>query len=166
MKLESVVVGRVVAPWGVKGEMKVEVMTDFPERFSPDEHVYIEGRRVAIEKSRWHKGTVILKLAGIETVEAAEALRGQFLEVPRAQLQALEEGEFYEFQIVGLAVWTTGGRLLGRVERVLRTGNNDVYVVAGEGGEVLIPAIDDVVKSVDLDRRRITVEAKEGLLPE
>lgn len=166
MEPESVVVGRVVAPWGVKGEMKVEVMTDFPDRFSPHEYVYIEGRRRAIEKSRWHKGKVILKLAGVDTVEVVEGLRGQFLEVPRAQAHPLSEDEYYHFQVVGLEVRTTDGRFLGRVASVLTTGNNDVYVVAGEGGEVLVPAIDDVVKSVDLERGRITVDAIEGLLTE
>jgi 16S rRNA processing protein RimM len=165
MDSDPIVVGRVVAPWGVKGEMKVEVMTDFPDRFSPEEAVYIGGSPVTIERSRWHKGMVILKLAEIDSAEAVERIRGQFMEVPREQVRPLSENEYYQFQVVGLEVWTTDGEFLGRIIRILPTGNNDVYVVLSGDREVLIPAIDDVVKSVDLEQGRIVIEVIEGLLP-
>jgi len=164
MDSDSIVVGRVVAPWGVKGEMKVEVMTDFPDRFSPEEEVYIDGCPVTIERSRWHKGMVILKLAKIDSVEAVEKIRGQFMEVPQGQVRPLPENEYYQFQVVGLEVWTTDGEFLGRITQILPTGNNDVYVVRSEDREVLVPAIDDVVKSVELEQGRIVIEVIEGLL--
>ncbi len=164
MDSDPIVVGRVVAPWGVKGEMKVEVMTDFPDRFSPEEAVYIDGNPVTIERSRWHKGMVILKLAEIDSAEAVEKIRGQFMEVPREQVRPLSENEYYQFQVVGLEVWTTDGEFLGCVSRILPTGNNDVYVVLSGDREVLIPAIDDVVKSLDLEQGRIVIEVIEGLL--
>ena len=164
MDSDSIVVGRVVAPWGVKGEMKVEVITDFPDRFSPEEQVYIDGSPVTIEMSKWHKGMVILKLAKIDSTEAVEKIRGQFMEVPQGQVRSLSENEYYQFQVVGLEVWTTDGEFLGRITQILPTGNNDVYVVRSEDREVLIPAIDDVVKSVELEQGRIVIEVIEGLL--
>jgi 16S rRNA processing protein RimM len=77
----------------------------------------------------------------------------------------LGEGEYYHFQILGLEVRTTSGEVLGRVEQIISTGSNDVFVVRGQRGEVLIPSVDDVVKSVDPAGGRIEVEVVEGLLP-
>jgi 16S rRNA processing protein RimM len=164
MDSQFIAVGRVLAPWGLRGEVKVEVMTDFPDRFSPQEKVYIEGRAVTIESSRWHRGRVILKLAAIDSVEDAERLRGRYLEVPHSQLRTLPEDEYYQFQLLGLEVWTTEGELLGQIDHILPTGSNDVYVVPYKQRELLIPGIEDVVKSVDLERGRIVIEVIDGLL--
>ena len=119
---------------------------------------------MTIETSRWHKGQVILKLATIDSVEAAQALSGRFLEVPLSKLHPLPADEYYRFQLIGLDVLTTGGELLGQIAKILPTGSNDVYVVPTEGGELLIPAIDDVVKSVDLGKACMVIEVIEGLL--
>jgi len=163
MNSQFIVVGQAIAPWGVRGEIKVEVMTDFPDRFSPQEEVYINGRPMTIERCRWHKGKVILKLATIDSVEAAEELRGRFLEVPLSKLRPLPEDHYYRFQLIGLDVLTTEGETLGQISQILPTGSNDVYVVPTKDGEVLIPAIDDVVKSVDLEKGCIVIEIIEGL---
>ena len=160
-----IIVGRVAAPWGVRGEVKVEVMTDFPDRFSALEEVHIDGCPVSIEKSRWHKGKVIIKLATVDSIEAAEKLRGRFLEIPQSKLRPLPEDQYYQFQLMGLEVCTTDGKLLGQIADILPTGSNDVYVVHGEQGELLIPAIEGVVKSVELETGRVIVELIEGLLP-
>lgn len=159
-----IVVGRVVAPWGVKGEMKVEVMTDFPDRFSPMEEVYIDGHPVSIERGRWHKGRVILKLASVDSIDAAEKLRGRFLEIPQSRLRPLPEDHYYQFQLMGLEVWTTEGERLGQIADILPSASNDVYVIRGDQGELLIPAIEDVVKSVELEKGRVIVQLIEGLL--
>ena len=164
MDYQFIVVGRVVAPWGARGEIKVEVMTDFPDRFSPQEEVHIDGRPMTIERSRLHQGRVILKLATIDSVEAAQGLRGRFLEVPQSQLRPLPKDEYYQYRLLGLEVWTTGGELLGRIANILPTGSNDVYIVPSRHGELLIPAIEDVVKSVELERGRIVIEVIKGLL--
>ena len=164
MDYQFIVVGRVVAPWGARGEIKVEVMTDFPDRFSPQEEVHIDGRPMTIERSRLHQGRVILKLATIDSVETAQGLRGRFLEVPQSQLRPLPKDEYYQYQLLGLEVWTTGGELLGRIANILPTGSNDVYIVPSRHGELLIPAIEDVVKSVELERGRIVIEVIKGLL--
>jgi len=160
-----VAVGRVVGPWGLHGDLKVESLTDFPERFAAGASVCLSGVAYAIERCRWQRGRVVLKLAGIDSATAAEALRDCLLEVPEEDLRPLGEGEYYHFQILGLEVRTTTGEVLGRVEQIISTGSNDVFVVRSQRGEILIPAVDDVVKSVNPAAGRIEVEAVEGLLP-
>jgi len=161
-----VAIGRVVAPWGVKGEVKVDILTDSPERFALLEKVYLgdKARPFALKGFRFHKGQVILKLEGCETRNDAEALRGMLVQIPLEETLPLEEGEYYEFEIIGLEVWTKEGDFLGEVKEIIYTGANDVYVVRGPKGEVLIPAIEEVILDVDLDRGRMTVELMEGLL--
>jgi len=160
-----VAVGRILGPWGLRGDVKVEPLTDFPERFAAGGHVYAGGVAYVIERCRWQRGHAVLKLAGIDGATAAEGMRHRLLEVPEEELRPLGEGEYYHFQILGLEVLTTSGEVLGRVEQIISTGSNDVFVVRGPRGEVLIPALDDVVKSVDPTAGRIEVEVVEGLLP-
>ena len=160
-----VAVGRIVGLWGLRGDLKVESLTDFPQRFAAGGSVWLAGVVHVIEKCRWQRGRAILKLVGVDSVTAAEALRHCLLEVPEDDLRPLGEGEYYHFQILGLEVRTTAGEVLGRVEQIISTGSNDVFVVRGSRGEVLIPAVDDVVKSVDTTAGRIEVEVVEGLLP-
>ena len=160
-----VVVGRVRAPRGLVGEVKVEPLTDFPDRFAPGETVWVRGRRLVVEGTRQHRKDLLLKLKGIDRPEDAEGLRDCLLEVPESELRPLAEGEFYRFQVVGLRVYDREGRALGEVVEVLPTRSNDVYVVRGALGELLVPAIDDVVKEVDVGGGRIVVELMEGMLP-
>jgi 16S rRNA processing protein RimM len=160
-----VAVGRILGPWGVRGDLKVESLTDFPQRFAAGSSVCLGGVAYAIERCRWQRGRALVKLAGIDSATAAEALRHRLLEVPEDELRPLGEGEYYHFQILGLEVRTTSGEVLGRVEQIISTGSNDVFVVRGPRGEVLIPAMDDVVKSVEPAAGRIVVEVVEGLLP-
>jgi 16S rRNA processing protein RimM len=160
-----VAVGRVVAPRGLVGELKVEPLTDFADRFARHETVWVRGRRLVVADARWHRKDLLLRVEGIDKPEEAEELRGCLLEVPESQLRPLAEGEFYRFQVVGLRVYDREGRALGEVAEVLPTGGNDVYVVRGALGELLVPAIDEVVKEVDVGRGRMVVELMEGMLP-
>jgi 16S rRNA processing protein RimM len=162
---ESLIVGHILGPQGTKGELKIRVATDFPDRFSPGREVYLDGRALEIESSRPHKQDVVLKLSGIDTRTDAENLRGGTLTVPRSELRSLPEGEYYAFQLVGIEVVTTAGAGVGRIIDIMMTAGNDVYVVQGERGEILIPAIEDVVKSIDLETGRMVIEAIDGLLP-
>ena len=161
---ESLIVGRILAPWGIRGEVKVEVLTDFPERFAPQKVLYLNARPLEIESCRPHKQHLVVKLATIDSVEDAEKLRGQALTIPRSELSRLPEGQYYTFQIIGLAVLTTEGEHLGQVTDIMATAGNDVYIVKGKRGEILIPAIEDVVKSIDLEEGKMVIEAIEGLL--
>ncbi|MBM3156698.1 MAG: 16S rRNA processing protein RimM [Chloroflexi bacterium] len=161
---EFLIVGRILAPWGIKGEVKVEVITDFPELFAPCNLVYLDSRPFEIESCRPHKQFLVLKLASVDSIEAAEKLRECDLTIPRSGLPELPEGQYYTFQLIGLDVVTTGGERLGHIADIMTTAGNDVYIVEGKCGEILIPAIEDVVKSIDLKKGTIVIEAIEGLL--
>jgi len=161
---EFITIGRILAPLGIRGKLKVQIVTDFPERFTPHSKVYINRQPLTIDSTEWHKGKVIIKLTTVDSVEEAQKLRGQPVEIPHSQLHSLPEGQYYHFQLIGLEVWTTQGDLLGNITDILTAESNDNYVVRGAMGEILIPAIADVVKSVDLDKGHMVIEAIEGLL--
>jgi 16S rRNA processing protein RimM len=162
--LEFITIGQIIAPWGIKDKLKVEVITDFPQRFAPRSQIYINRQPMTIAGTEWHKGKAIIKLDTIDSMEQAEKLRGQVIQIHPSQLKPLPERQYYHFQLIGLEVWTTQGELLGKVSQILTAKSNDNYVVRGAKGEILIPAIEDVVKSIDLDSGRITIEAINGLL--
>ncbi|MGB5931603.1 MAG: ribosome maturation factor RimM [Anaerolineae bacterium] len=157
------VVGKVVAPWGTRGELKVAILTDFPDRFRELKRVYLGDEPWMVEGHRRHGKWVILKLEGCADRNSAEKLRGALVRVPLEEAVPLSEDEYYIYQIVGLEVWTSRGEHLGRVSEVLFTGANEVYVVEGERGQILVPAIEDVIKEVDLEGGRLIVEPLEGI---
>jgi 16S rRNA processing protein RimM len=162
-------VGEVVRPHGIRGEIKVQILTDFPDRFQLLEEVYIgnegaEPHPYLLERCRYHQGFAILKLRGCNDRTAAEMLRGQLVQIPVELAMPLGEDEYYAFQLLGLAVQTTSGEYLGSVTEVLDTGANDVYVVQGPKGEVLLPAIDGVIRDIDLETRCITIVLLDGLI--
>ena len=161
---EFITIGKILAPWGVKGKLKVEVETDFPHRFTPCSKVYIKHQPMTIDGTEWHKGKAIIKLNTIDSIEQAQRLKGQPVEIHRSQLKPLSEEQYYHFQLIGLEVWTTQGELLGNITEILAAASNDTYIISSPKGELLIPAIEDVVKSIDLDNRRLVIEAIDGLL--
>lgn len=163
-ELEFITIGKIIAPWGVKGQLKVKIITDFPERFSPSSKVYLNRQPTTIKSTIWHKDKAIISLDGISSVAEAKKLRGQSIEIHRSQLKTLPRGRYYHFQLIGLEVGTTRGEHLGSITRIITTAGNDIYVVNGARGEILIPAVEDVVKSVDLDKGCLVIEAIEGLL--
>ena len=166
-RLEShegfVAVGRILRPHGVAGELVVESLTDFPGRFEPGSLLRAGRRTYRVAAARPHRGALLLTLAGVASRNAAGALCGLLLEVPEDDLPPLGEGEYYRHQLVALTVFDTDGNELGRIEEVLATGANDVYLVRGERGELLLPAIDSVVQEVDVDTGRMTVRLMPGL---
>ena len=161
-----VAIGRVGAPWGVRGAFSVLPLADSRALFAPGRDVTIAGKPYTIESAQWRKGMVYLRLSGIESREAAGELRGRLLAVAEAELEPLPEGQYYRFQLIGLTVVSTEGEELGRLADVLSTGANDVYVVRGGRGEVLLPATDEVVREIDLKAGRMLIEALPGLLTE
>ncbi len=162
------IVGRVLAPWGQRGEIRAEILTDFPERFSQLREIAVgeERRPYRVQGARLHKGQVVLKLEGIDDPEQAAELRNEYLYVPLAEAMPLGEHQYYHYQILGLEVYTTAGEHLGPVTEILETGSNDVYVVRGREREILIPALASVVQEVDLEHRRLLVTLPPGLLEE
>ncbi|NPV68557.1 MAG: 16S rRNA processing protein RimM [Anaerolineae bacterium] len=169
------VLGRLLRPHGVRGEMLLQVITHYPERIADLETVFIGpdpyDRQTAIGftvvRTRRHRGQLLITLKGIDTREDADTYRNQYLMVALDDAVPLEEDEYYLFQVLGARVVTTTGEDLGRVTDVLETGANDVFVVTGGlRGEVLIPDIADVVLEVDVENGRITVALLPGLLPD
>jgi 16S rRNA processing protein RimM len=123
-----------------------------------------EAVQYTVARFRWHSGELLLQLADVRDRNAAEMLRDQLVQIAREDATPLEPGQFYEYQIVGLNVVTTDGEPLGQVAEVLSTGANDVYIVQGPRGEVLLPARAEVVQAIDLDAGTMTVTLLPGLL--
>lgn len=159
------VIGKVRKPWGYRGHVKVEILTDFPQRFSLTQTIYVgdEHRPFTVESVRLQKSNAVLKLTECQSQSDAEELRGKYLWIPLEEAMPLEEGAYYLHEIVGLRVYTTQGKCIGEVKDVLFTAGNDVYVVQGEGSEILIPAISSVVKEVNRADGRMVIEPMEGL---
>lgn len=172
-------VGRILRPHGLRGEVRVEIHTDSPERFALYERVYLAPTRAdpdtagllsasaatayAIESHRFHSKWVLLKLAGVSDRTQAEALIGLWVWIAPEQAVPLEEGEVYLHDMLGLDVFTDEGEELGRIVQIIETGASPVYVVRGLRGELLIPDTEEVVLNVDLGAQQVTVHLIEGL---
>lgn len=159
--------GALTAPWGIRGELKIRLDTDAGV-LAHVKLVYLGPERRAVEISGFYKRGRFhsVKIQGIDSVEAADVLRGVVVAIPRAEAPPLPEGHYYVNQILGLRAVTTAGRDLGEVADVLVTGANDVYVVRGAMGELLIPAIRDVVVELDPTSGRLLIEPLPGMLPD
>lgn len=136
-------------PHGNTGELRVAPFNPDLPNLQPEGEVYLQGQRRRIERVRWDRGRVLLKLEGLERRSQVEDTRGDLLEVAEDEL-LLQADAYLVSDIVGLEVMTAEGRSLGHVSEVLSTGANDVYVVQGPSGETLIPAITSVVEAVDV----------------
>lgn len=161
---EYIIIGTVLSPWGVKGQFKVDVETDFPDRFSPSARIYIGRKPAVIETVNWHKGRAIIKVESVNDEKEARKLNKKLIEIHHSQLFTLPEGQYYHFQLAGLEVRTTEGEILGRIKEVLSMASADVYVITGKTGEILVPATDEIVKSIDLNKRCVVIEPVDGLL--
>lgn len=170
---ELVAIARITRTRGLRGELVAELLTDFPERFAGLQRVTAlmpDGRRRALVLERhWfqpgHAGQVVLKFAGFETVEAAQALAGCDIAVPESECVALEDGAFYDWQLAGCAVEGVDGTQIGRVREVMHTGGTPILVVDGAAGrEHLLPLAEDICVEIDIQRRRVRVDPPAGLL--
>lgn len=170
---EWVAIGRVTAPHGLRGEVRVLPLTDVERRFEQTERIFVETKQqpglrkpLHIVRVAYRKNLVILGFREISSIEQAETLRDAVLQVPIDEVAPLPEGYYYVFQLIGLEVYTTSGEYVGRVTEVL-TENlpNDVYVVAREGKRpALVPAVRQFVQNIDLDSGRIIIDPIPGLL--
>jgi 16S rRNA processing protein RimM len=166
---DTVVVGRIGRPHGVRGEVTVEVRTDDPDlRFAPGAVLRTEPAErgpLTIAGRRWHREVLLLSIDGVESREAAEELRNTELHVPVAELPALEDPEdYYDHQLVGLAARLPDGTELGTVSAVRHEGADLLVVRRVEGGELLVPFVTAIVPTVDLAGGVVVVDPPEGLL--
>lgn len=163
-----VTVGKIIGAHGMHGALKVYSYAESLDLFSTRPTIFLkslpgENAVYDIEWARPHSKGVLLSLKGIRDRDAAEALKGTLLQIKKADLPELEAGSYYWTDLIGMEVFTRGNAYLGRLESILETGSNDVYVVRGECGEVLVPALASVVLEVDVEQKRMRVELPEGL---
>ncbi len=153
-------VGLLRRPHGLKGEMLMEVWTEFPERLRAGKRVYIGENHAAhrIRSARAMDRSRLVLLEGLNTPEDTFAFRNQIMYVRADELPRLPEGRYYHHELLGMTVLDPEGRLLGVLSEILETGANDVYLVKCEGGELLLPAIADVILAVDVDARQMQVK--------
>ena len=166
---EFLEIGQIVNTFGIKGMVKVKPFTDDITRFDRLDKVYVESNKIKkqyeIEEVKYHKDMVLIKFKGIDKVEDAELLRNCYLKVDRKDEPELEEGTYYIVDLLGLDVYSDEGNLLGKLDDIYNYGSSDIYVVKDElGKQLLLPAISDVIKEINLEQKKIVVHILPGLI--
>jgi 16S rRNA processing protein RimM len=164
---DFLVVGKIRRTHGLRGELLMEILTEFPERLKPGVVVYVgqEHRQLHIRSQRDHNQGLLIAFDGFHNPESAAELRNQLVFVPAGDRPPLPEGEYYHHQLLGLRVVSDEGQDLGIMRQILETGANDVYIVVPEAGpELLLPAIESVILDIDLDRGEMYVHLLPGML--
>jgi len=170
---QYLLIGEILRPHGVIGEVRMKVITHYPERLPQLKVVYLtpsmDSSEIApytIERMRMHQGYALMKFKGIDDRDQADKLRQLVVMVAIGDAIPLDDGEVYLYQLVGLTVQTETGETLGKLTEVLETGANDVYIVdSPKYGEVLIPATHETIRSTDISTGIMTVTLPDGLLP-
>ncbi|MBO0784399.1 MAG: 16S rRNA processing protein RimM, partial [Ktedonobacteraceae bacterium] len=151
---EWATIGKIVAPFGIRGEVKIFSLSDVPDRFTKLKDVYLspDYRRYGLERVRPYKGEMLLlKIEGIDDATGAESLRNRDLCIPSSELSQLPPDSYYQHDILNLRVARLNDETVGTIKDIIVTAGNDVYVVeASDGKQIFIPAIKEVVKQVDL----------------
>ena len=164
-----IAIARIVRTRGNRGEVLVEIHTDFPERFDALEEVWLrfsDGRRECqVLEDVWsHKGRKVLKFGGVDTISSAEKLVGCWVEVEASQAVPLRRGTFFDHDLVGCSVRDTRGNELGVVTGILRISGNNQLVIAGPEGEYLVPAAAGICQRISIEDKLILVDPPEGLI--
>ena len=162
-------IGKAAKPFGVKGEMKIEPMTDFPERFKDLGRVYLvspEGKEIVckVKSVRYAGDTPLLIFDGYDSPEKAKALNGWLVKVPEEDTVPLPVGQYYWYELIGMEVLSEGGEKLGTIVDIFETGSNDVYVMKRGRQEVYLPATKEVVRQIDRKAKQMVIHLMDGLL--
>ncbi|RDW19465.1 ribosome maturation factor RimM [Oceanobacillus arenosus] len=163
-------IGKIINTHGIRGEVKVHRITDFEERFVVGEMVYLAKEdgiplKLIIDGHRLHKGFDLIHFEGYNNINDVEHFKGSELQITEDQQKELDEHEYYYHEIIGCEVHTTSGDKLGVIKEILSPGANDVWVVKQEKGkDLLIPYIEEVVKEIEVEAKKIVIEPLEGLL--
>ena len=162
-------IGQIVNTFGIKGFVKVNPFVDDITRYDDLKKVYVKRNKtlkeIEIGEVKYHKNMVLIKFKGIDRVEDAELLRNSYLEVDRENAIELKEGEYFIADLLGLKVLNENGEELGKLEDIFNTGSNDIYVVkTKDGKQLLLPAISEVIKEINLEESKIVVHLLEGLI--
>ena len=162
-------IGQIVNTFGIKGMVKVNPFTYDINRFDKLKKVYIKNNNVEkeyeIEEVKYHKNIVLIKFKEIETVEQANLLRNSYIMINRDEEEPLKKGTYYIVDLIGIDVYTENNENLGQLEDIFNTGSNDIYVVRTKlGKQILLPAISDVIKKIDLENKKMIVHLISGLM--
>lgn len=160
---DYLIVAQIVAPFGIKGEVKADILTDFPDRLLSRDTIFLgredeQPRMYPLRGVRFHQRQALLSLSGVEDRTSAETLRGLYVQVPFAEAPPPPSGSYFIHQMIGLDVYDLEGQAWGKVSAVMTTPGNDVYVVDGERGQFLLPAVSGFVRQVDLAQGRIIAD--------
>lgn len=160
---KRIVIGKIVAPHGVRGDIRILPLTDKPEQFLDLDYLFLpNGKTLNVKNSRFHKGMVLVTTQEVTNMNEAELLRNMEVSINFEDLPALEEGEFYVSDLIGLDVVDANGVKIGTFRDSQTTGVNDYYIVAVPGQkDILIPALKQYVKEINLSEKRIVVELPE-----
>ena len=160
---KEIIIGKIVAPHGVRGDIRIMPLTDRPEQFLNLSYLLLEdGRQLTVKAARFHKRMVLVSTKEITTMNDAELLRDKKILIRAEDLPPLEEGRFYVADLIGLPVFDEEGKQLGTFKDSITTGSNDVYIVAVPGGkDLLIPALKIYVREINLQEKRIVVKLPE-----
>lgn len=166
--LEYLSIGQIINVHGFRGEVKVYPLTDDVNRFKKLKEVFLEENnrliKYEVEGVKFLSNTIVMKLKGIDTEEAANKLRNFYIKVDRKSAVKLPRDTYFICDLIDLEVYDDNGLLLGKVKDVLQTGSNDVYVVQTADKDILIPALKEVVREIDIRNGKITVKLPEGLI--
>jgi len=164
-----ITIGKARKTHGIKGELRIEPLTDHPDRFSGLRRVYLtpprgESRQCAVRSVRYMDGAPLVLFEGYDTPEKARVLNGWLIQIPEEEAVPLPDGQYYWFELIGLVVFTESGEKLGRIVDIFETGSNDVYVVKAGKKEIFIPATREIIKQVDRATKRMVIHVMEGML--
>lgn len=167
--LPNLEIGQIVNTHGVKGYVKIKPFTDDIKRFDDLKKVYIQNgttkNEYMIEDVKYHKDMVLIKFKSIDNIEQAELLRNTYLTISRDEVEKLEEGRYYIVDMLGIEVYTDEDVLLGVLDDIFNTGSNDIYVIKDrQGKQILLPAIDEVIKQIDIENKKMIVHLIPGLI--
>ncbi len=168
MKQEYFEIGQIVNHFGIKGMVKVNSFAEDISIFESLNSILLEKENklipIEIEEVKYSKNQILLKIKGINTIEEAEKYRGCYLKIARKDAKQLPENTYFIADLIGLTVYTDEGILLGKVDDIYNSGANDIYVIKDEKGkQILLPAIKEVIKQVDIEQEKITVHLLKGM---
>ena len=162
------VVGRIVRPHGIRGGLVVEQFSKLIQSVRPGMEIFLGQTTTPsiVSSIRLHRGRYLLAIEGCDDRNTAEQWRDREIRLESGEVESLQEGEYYHWQLLGLSVCCEDGEVLGEIAEILETGANDVFIVRNENGEeVLLPAIESVIRDVDLERGKVIVHLLSGLVP-
>jgi 16S rRNA processing protein RimM len=164
-----ILMGKVVRPHGIEGIFRIKSYAQSEESFLHAGSVFLKlDRQEPVEfkvlSIKPHKGLFLLKLSGIDSIEKAGYFRGADIYISKNHLKRKNTDEYFWYELKGITVYLNTGKLLGRIKEIIATGSNDIFVVKSETSEFLIPAVNEVVESIDLENRKMIISDMEGLL--